>query len=172
MNVYLKLMEKQLHFAIIGCGKIAPRHAAEAAKHGQLVAVCDIIKEKANLLAQQFSAKAYYTITDLLSHEKEIDIVSVCTPNGLHAEHSIQSLQAGSHVLCEKPLTLKIAEYLALSKAVAESKKVLFTVHNWQFAPIFQKAFSLIQKGRIGPVWHVEIFTLRNNVCADRKSVV
>ncbi len=41
----------------------------------------------------------------------------------------------------------------------------MFTVHNWKFAPIFQQAFTMIREGRIGPVWHVEIFTLRNNVC-------
>jgi len=50
-------MSDALRFAIIGCGKIAPRHAAEAVKQGQLVAVCDIIKEKADTLANQFSAK-------------------------------------------------------------------------------------------------------------------
>ena len=58
-------------FAIIGCGKIAPRHAAEAAKQGRLLAVCDIVKEKADALALAFSAKAYYSIHELLEKETE-----------------------------------------------------------------------------------------------------
>jgi predicted dehydrogenase len=72
-------------FAIIGCGQIAERHAEQIRKHGQLVAVCDIVNEKANALATKYSAKAYCQIEELLNNEKEIDIVSICTPNGLHA---------------------------------------------------------------------------------------
>ena len=68
-------------------------------------------------------------------------------------------------MLCEKPLTLKPSDYEELAKAATRADRALFTVHNWNFAPIFQKAFSLIREGRIGPVWHVEIFTLRDNVC-------
>jgi len=62
----------------------------------------------------------------------------------------------------KKPLTVKLAEYEALSQAIAQTKRTVFTVHNWKYAPIFQKAFALLREGRIGPVWHVDIFTLRD----------
>jgi len=150
-------MEKQLHFAIIGCGKIAPRHAAEAAKHGQLVAVCDIIKEKANLLAQQFSAKAYYTITDLLTHEKEIDIVSICTPNGLHAEHSIQSLQAGSHVLCEKPLCISTNDARQMIEIAEECKKKLFVVKSTRYNPALVALKTILEEKKLGSLYSFQL---------------
>jgi predicted dehydrogenase len=63
-----------IKFAIVGCGRIAQRHAEHIAKFGELIAVCDIVSEKADALANQYGAKAYYEISELLSTEKEIDV--------------------------------------------------------------------------------------------------
>src|SRR5579875_4212318 len=104
-------MEKKLvRFAIIGCGRIAQRHAEHISKNGILVAVCDIDKNKADTLAQKYNARAYYEESDLLASEKDIDVVSICSPNGLHAEHAIKALRSGFHVLCEKPMGLTVNE--------------------------------------------------------------
>src|SRR5215510_4736683 len=110
-------MSASLRFAIIGCGKIAPRHAIEVVKHGQLIAVCDIVKERADALAQSFNCHAYYSIDDLLKSENDLNVISICTPNGLHAEHSIMALQKGSHVLCEKPLCTSSSDALKMIDA-------------------------------------------------------
>src|SRR4051812_5738530 len=96
-----------LNFAIIGCGAIAGRHAVQAAVFGKLQAVCDIDKEKAAGLAEKYGARAYTDISGLLDTEKDLDVVAVCTPNGLHAEHTILALQKGYHVLCEKPMAIR-----------------------------------------------------------------
>lgn len=87
-------------FAIIGCGRIAQRHAEQIAARGQLVAVCDIDPKKAHELAAKYNAIAFYDIDELLA-SNNYDVVAVCTPNWLHAAHSIKALQAGFHVLCE-----------------------------------------------------------------------
>ena len=84
-----------IKFALIGCGRIAQRHAEHITNNGQLKAVCDIDFGKANLLAEKYGARAYQCIDDLLAAEVGIDIVSICSPNGLHAEHSIKALNAG-----------------------------------------------------------------------------
>ena len=97
---------QQLQFAIIGCGKISIRHAEQASRFGSIAGVCDIVKEKADALAAQFKTKAFYNINDLFAGLKNVDITSVCTPNGLHSEHSLLALNAGSHVLCEKPMSI------------------------------------------------------------------
>ncbi|MBT5490834.1 Gfo/Idh/MocA family oxidoreductase, partial [bacterium] len=68
--------------ALIGCGRIAKRHAEHASKFGELVAVCDIDKVKAQNLAKINNANYYYRINELLKKESVIDIVSICTPNG------------------------------------------------------------------------------------------
>src|SRR3982750_1525416 len=93
-------------FAIVGCGHIAHRHAENIIKQGRLTAVCDVDATKADAFARKYGATPYYAIDTLLKEEKELDVISVCTPNGLHAEHSIKAIQAGKHVLCEKPLCI------------------------------------------------------------------
>ncbi len=158
----------KLQGAFIGFGNIAelghwPSYANSA--ETEIVAVMDPSP------ARQEAAKAlkpglrvYGSIDELFRTEK-LDFVDICTPPSSHTELALKALGQKCHVLCEKPLTLKPSDYLDLAKAIAKSGRTVFTVHNWKFAPIFQKAFSLIREGRIGPVWHVEIFTLRNNVC-------
>ncbi len=143
-------MVSRPNFAIVGCGKIAPRHAAEAVRHGRLVAVCDIIKERADVLAQQFSATPYYNLVDLLSNEKEIEIVSVCTPNGLHAEHCIQSLTAGSHVLCEKPLCISTSDAKKMIKTASECQKKLFVVKSTRYNPALAELKKIIDADKLG----------------------
>ncbi len=97
-------------FAIIGCGRIAKRHAEQINKVGKLVAVCDIVAANAAELATDYNARIYLSIEELLFKETGIDIISICTPNGLHAEHAILSLKAGKHVLCEKPLCISVSD--------------------------------------------------------------
>jgi UDP-N-acetyl-2-amino-2-deoxyglucuronate dehydrogenase len=86
---------KKIRFAIIGCGRIAQRHAAHIKSRGVLAAVCDVVKEKAEQLATEYNAIPYYSIDELLKAEIGLDVVSVCTPNGLHAEHSIKYYRQG-----------------------------------------------------------------------------
>src|SRR6187402_1012186 len=107
----------QKNFAIIGCGRISNRHAEQISKVGNVKAVCDIIPERANILAQQYNATPYYSLEALISGENTIDVVSICTPNGLHAAHAIKALEAGMHVLCEKPLCINVTEGEAMISA-------------------------------------------------------
>lgn len=80
----------KVRFALIGCGRIGQRHAQHIESKGQLVAVCDIDPEKAQATARQFKAKSYENIDNLLAdNKKAIDVVAICTPNGLHAVYSI-----------------------------------------------------------------------------------
>src|SRR4051812_37266662 len=99
---------RKINFAIVGCGRIAQRHAEHINNSGKLVAVCDIVKDKADALASKYGANAYTDIAELIKNEENIDVVSVCSPNGLHATHTIHSLRAGFHVLCEKPMAINV----------------------------------------------------------------
>src|SRR5687768_11654641 len=98
-------IDKPLHFALAGCGRIGLRHAAQMQKYGVLKAVCDVDAAKAAALTATGTA-VYDSLDSLLEREKSIDLVAICTPNGLHARHSIQALRAGVNVLCEKPMAL------------------------------------------------------------------
>lgn len=151
-------MEKsELRFALIGCGRIANRHAEHINNFAQLVAVCDIDKEKADALAEMYSAKAYYDLNDLLKAETEIDVVSICTPNGLHAQHSLASLRAGVHVLCEKPLATNVHDCGEMIKTAELYNKRLFAIKQNRFNPPVAAVKKAIDEGKLGKIYSVQL---------------
>jgi UDP-N-acetyl-2-amino-2-deoxyglucuronate dehydrogenase len=147
----------KLSFAIIGCGRIAKRHAEQIIKHGILLAVCDVIPEKANELAAIYKAAAYYSIEDLLASEKNVEVISICTPNGLHAIHSIKALEAGSNVLCEKPLCITAADGKKMIEAALNYNKKLFVVKQNRYNPPVAFLKDLIVSGKLGKIYSFQI---------------
>lgn len=139
-------MDKKLRFAIIGCGKIAPRHAEQMVKYGHLVAVCDINKEKADAFALAYNSTAFYSVEELITSKKEIDIAAVCTPNGLHSKHSIEMLNNGANVLCEKPLCISVADGRSMINASKISGKKLFVVKSTRYNPALIELKNKIDK--------------------------
>lgn len=150
-------MSSPLQFAIIGCGKIAPRHAAEAAKQGQLAAVCDIIPDRADALAAAYNARAYYDIDSLLKAEHHLDLVAVCTPNGLHAEHSIKALDAGIHVLCEKPLCLLTSAARRMMARAEANQRKLFVVKSTRYNPALAALKQIIDEKKLGKLYSFQL---------------
>ena len=146
-----------IQFALIGCGRIAQRHAEHIHKFGKLAAVCDVVKEKADALATQYGATAYYNITDLLANEKDVQVVSVCSPNGLHAQHSIESLKAGFHVLCEKPMAINVNDCGEMIKTAEQVNKRLFALKQNRFNPPVEAVKKIIDEGRLGKIYSVQL---------------
>ncbi|HNR20279.1 MAG TPA: Gfo/Idh/MocA family oxidoreductase [Bacteroidia bacterium] len=146
-----------IKFALVGCGRIAQRHAEHIEKNGKLVAVCDVVKEKADLLAQKYKAKAYYSIEELLAGDTKPDVISICSPNGLHAEHSIKSLNAGYHVLCEKPMAINVQDCGEMIKAAERSNKRLFAIMQNRFNPPVAAVKDLIDKNILGKIYSVQL---------------
>jgi UDP-N-acetyl-2-amino-2-deoxyglucuronate dehydrogenase len=158
-------MSESLRFAIIGCGRIAPRHAAEIVKHGKLVAVCDTVAEKADAMASSFNARAYYAIEELFDNES-IDITAVCTPNGLHAAHSILALQAGSHVLCEKPLCIDTKDAREMIDIARQNSKKLFVVKSTRYNPALLSLKQAIEQHKLGAVYSFQLNCFWNRPAA------
>ena len=150
-------MNQPIQFAIIGCGRIAQRHAEHISKKGKLVAVCDVVKEKADELAKKYGAKAYYTVKELLENEKHLQVVAVCSPNGLHAEHAIQSLHNGFHVLCEKPMALTSYDCGEMIKAAERTNKRLFAIKQNRFNPPVEAVKKIIDEGRLGKIYSIQL---------------
>ncbi len=150
-------MIKKLNFAIVGCGRIAQRHAEHIQAAGKLVAVCDIDGGKATSLAEKYAVKAFTNLEEMLSTLPEIDVVSVCTPNGLHAEHSIKALKAGYHVLCEKPMALTVPDCAAMINAAERANKRLFIVKQNRFNPPVEAVKELIDQGRLGKIYSLQL---------------
>lgn len=150
-------INKQIKFAIIGCGRIAHRHAEHISNNGKLVAVCDIVKEKAEALAGQYNAKAYTQIDELLKNHPETDVVVICTPNGLHAAHSIASLKAGFHVLCEKPMAITAKDCGDMIYTADKMNRRLFIVKQNRFNPPVQAVKKALDEGRLGSIYSIQL---------------
>jgi len=146
-----------MNFAIIGCGHIAQRHAQLLPQYGNLVAVCDIDADKAQALATKYAASAYTALSDLLAAEQSIDMVVICTPNGLHASQTIACLQAGKHVLCEKPMALKASDCDAMIQAAQANNKQVFVVKQNRFNPPIQALKKAIDENRLGTLFSVQV---------------
>lgn len=149
-------------FALIGCGRISRRHAENIQAIGTVKAVCDVVPERADKLAKEYNCAAYYSIDDLLKQESEIDVVSICTPNGYHAEHSIKSLQAGKDVLCEKPLCLTTAAAWQLIETEKFSGRRLFVVKSNRYNPILLQLKELVDKEQLGNIYSFHLSCLWN----------
>lgn len=148
---------KNLNFALIGCGRIAQRHAEHINTNCNLKAVCDIDSNKANELAQKYNSKSYCDIDELLEAEKDIDVISICTPNGLHAAHTIKSLKTGHHVLVEKPMALSVVDCGEMIKAAERANKRLFVVKQNRFNPPVVKLKELLDEGKLGNIFSVQL---------------
>ncbi len=149
-------------FAIIGCGRIAEKHAEQISRIGNLVAVCDANLEKAEKFASAFDIPFYDSLITLLQKEKDVDIVSICTPNGLHAAQTITSLAAGKHVLCEKPLCTKVSDALEMILAAKTSGKKLFIVKSTRYNPVVLAIKSLINDGKLGKIYSFQLNCIWN----------
>jgi len=146
-----------VRFAIIGCGMISQRHAEHIAHFGKLAAVCDIVDSRAQDLARKYSCQAFRRIDELLAECPDVDVISVCTPNALHAPHSIQALKAGKHVICEKPMALSVEDCRAMIAASSEAGKHLFIVKQNRFNPPIVALKSAIDQGWLGRIVNVQL---------------
>ncbi len=144
-------------FGIIGCGRIAQRHAEHISNRAELTAVCDIDKEKTDSLAKKYGAHPYYDIDDMLTAEKGLDVVAVCSPNGLHAKHAIAALNAGFHVICEKPMALTSFDCGEMIKTAERMNKRLFAIKQNRFNPPVAAVKQVIDEGRLGKIFNVQL---------------
>lgn len=146
-----------IKFAIVGCGRIAQRHAEHISKRGLLVAVCDVVEDKAQQLANIYGAKAYSSYTEMLANESSIDVIAVCSPNGLHAQHAIDGLKAGFHVLCEKPMGLSVKECGEMIQAAERANKRLFAIKQNRYNPPVAAVKEIIDSGKLGKVTSIQL---------------
>ena len=151
-----------LNFGIIGCGRIEERHSEEIGKLGKLVAVCDTDENKLSPFSKKHNAHAYLNISALLGQEQNIDIIAVCTPNYLHAAHTIESFQHGFHVLCEKPMAIKVADCKQMIHAGENAGKELFIVKQNRFNPPVLTVKKLLEENKLGAVYSVHLSCIWN----------
>ena len=161
---------RALRGAVIGCGNVAVHGHAPAWKtdrHFTIAALVDPDEARLGVAGQLFpEARRYATVDELLTNEK-LDFVDVATPPMTHGEIVMKAAAKGVNVLCEKPLTLSVDECNHIRSAASAGHVVVFTNHNWKYAPIFRTAKRVLRRGEIGRITHVELQTLRMHPRGD-----
>lgn len=147
---------KKLNFGIIGCGRIAYKHAEAIKKNekANLLYVCDIIEERAVDYKNKYGAERYFTDYHEMLEMPDLDVVNICTPSGMHAEMGIAAAKAGKHVIVEKPMALSLKEADALLNACDENRVKLAVCFQNRFNPPVQKLRRALEEGRFGKLTH------------------
>lgn len=156
----------KLRAGIIGCGGIAESKEMPAIKETglvEMVAFCDIKAERAERAAQNFGTNDAKTYTDYraLLEEKDLDIVYVCTPNRFHSEMTVAALNAGKHVMCEKPMAINTAEAQKMVEAAKANDKVLTIAYQNRFRPDALYLKEECQKGVLGEIYFAKARAIR-----------
>ena len=147
----------KLKIGIIGCGMVTKvRHAPEyhANPNCELAAFYDTDPERAKAMQEKYGGVVCSSVDELLA--LDLDAVSVCVANAAHAEVTVKALNAGRHVLCEKPMAVTIGQCEAMVEAAERNHKNLMIGHNQRFAAAHKKAHDMVADGTIGKVLSFE----------------
>lgn len=149
-------MAEATRIGIIGGGWPGKAHARGYAAAGgfKLAAVADLIPARRKQLMEEFGVQREYADARELIDDKEIDAVSICLPNHLHAPIAIAALKSGKHVMCEKPPAISVKEARQIESAAAKSGKVVLYAMQRRFGGNEQAARQAIAKGYAGEVYH------------------
>jgi len=142
-----------LNMALVGCGRIAKRHAELLGLNqiagARLVAVCDVVAAKATAFGERFRVPAYSDMHEMMRSES-VDVVVVLTESGNHARHVVELAAYGKHIIVEKPMALTLVDADAMIHACDESGVRLFVVKQNRFNVPVLKAREALEQGRFG----------------------
>ncbi len=142
-----------LRFGIIGCGAIGQRrHIPEchANPHTEIVALCDVNADRVKVIAGKYDVKNTYTDYRQMLKKEQLDAVVVGTPNATHAPMAIAAIDAGNHVLVEKPMAATLKEAAAMIDAAKRNKKFLMVGQNQRLMSPHVKAKQILSRGSLG----------------------
>ncbi|MCC6768209.1 MAG: Gfo/Idh/MocA family oxidoreductase [Bacteroidia bacterium] len=152
------ILNQKVKFAVIGAGHIGKRHAEMIARNqdAELVAIADIApKEQLGLDA--FGVPFFNSTEELYSAGLDFDVVCICTPNGLHAQHSVQALEQMKHIVCEKPMGLSIAECEKVIYHSLQVSRQVFCVMQNRYSPPSVWIKEVIERRKLGDIYMVQL---------------
>ncbi len=159
-------MAKLVRVGIVGCGGIANgKHMPSLSKlkNVEMVAFCDIVEERAQKAAQEYGAPKAQVYTDYrkLLEDKTIDVVHVCTPNDSHAEITIAALEAGKHVMSEKPMAKTAADARRMVEAAKRTGKKLTVGYQSRHRADSQYLYKACRRGDLGEIYYAKAHAVR-----------
>ncbi len=149
---------QKIKFAIIGQGHIGKRHAEMIRRNpeAELIAVCDILPRE-QLGLNDITVKFYPSISELIQNHPEVEVVNICTPNGLHAQHSITAIKGGKNIVCEKPMALSKADCELMLFTALQNQKNVFCVMQNRYSPPSAWLKKIVEEGIIGDIYMVQL---------------
>jgi predicted dehydrogenase len=150
--------KSKIKFAVIGSGHIGKRHAEMIRRNpeSELVAMCDV-KPKTELGLTDLEVPFFSSVDELVNSKIDFDVVSICTPNGLHAEHCLRALDLKKHVVIEKPMALTVADCeKIIFKALQVSRQVFCVMQN-RYSPPSVWIKDIVQNNLMGTIYLVQL---------------
>jgi predicted dehydrogenase len=149
---------EKIRFGVVGCGHIGKRHAEMIVRNpeAELVALCDI-KPATTLNLEAYNVPFFSSIEELLGSNTGIDVINICTPNGLHANHCLKVLEKRIHVVCEKPMALTKAQCEAIIHKSMQVNRHLFVVMQNRYSPPSVWIKQLIENKTLGDIFMVKV---------------
>ena len=155
----------KLRIGIIGCGGIANgKHmpALSKLKDVEMVAFCDIVEERAQKAAKEYGAEGAQVFTDYRELLKlDLDVVNVLTPNKSHSPITVDALEAGKHVMCEKPMAINTEEAMKMVEAAKRTGKKLTIGYQNRFRPDSMYLKKCIEAGDLGDIYYARALAIR-----------
>ena len=149
---------KKIRFAVVGCGHIGKRHAEMIVRDAgaELVALCDI-RSKGELGIEAYDVPFFPSLNELLQADLDVDVINICTPNGLHAGMAIQAIESGHHVVIEKPMALTLQDAEKVVYTSLRYQKQAFCVMQNRYSPPSIWIKEMVDSGRLGNIYMVQL---------------
>ena len=166
---------KRVGFALVGLGKLSIEELLPAFGNCRKARVSAFVTgspDKARVLARQYgvSEQSIYTYEqfDRLKENADVQVAYIVTPNSLHREHTVRAIQAGKHVLCEKPMATSVRDCEEMVAAAARAKRKLMIAYRMQYEPYNRTVRDLVRKQQYGPVRLIDAVNVQRNGNPDQ----
>lgn len=156
-----------VNFALVGCGRISRKHvdALASTDIARLVAVCDVLPDRARTLARSLDVPWFTDIDQMLDSVPGIDVASILTPTGYHADHTLRAAAHGKHVVVEKPIALRVEDADAMIRACDRAGVKLIVAKPTRYNLPVQRLRAAVEAGRFGKL---VMGTIRLRWCRDQ----
>jgi len=159
-------MDRKVYFAIVGAGGMGSFYTRilKELPEAEVVAIVDVNESRAKEVARQYGVSEYYSDWRKVLEKSYVDAIAVCTPVRFHKEITVAALEAGKHVICEKPPAMNATEAEEMAEAAKRNKRILLYGFQWRFMEASKYVKNLIEKNYLGHVYRVRVHYLRKSI--------
>ncbi len=156
----MEIKDRKLRIGLVGCGRIASAHfkaLQELDSQFEIQAVCDSHEENLNQAAATLQVDGFQNVETLLAAKPDLDLVTLCSPSGLHAEQALLIAEGRKHVITEKPMATRWSDGVAMVKACDQAGVKLFVVKQNRYQPALQALKQALNSNRFGRIYLVNL---------------